>query len=115
MRRVVSAAVILGIVGFGCASAPETASAPESGPRLVVEGFAFGQVPTVASGAGFAIENRDSGRHTFTSTDDAWPSLDLPAGETVQFTVPSGLAPGTYSFFCQVHPDSMGGRLTVEA
>lgn len=84
------------------------------GAALVVEGRAFGQAPRVSPGESFDIVNRDAGAHTFTSNDGAWAQVDLPAGTTVTFAAPPDLAPGVYSFFCAFHPDSMGGRLTVE-
>ena len=58
------------------------------------------------------IVNGDSVRHTFTSGDDSWPSVDIAGDTSAQFTVPSDLAPGSYVFFCEVHSD-MGGTLTV--
>jgi plastocyanin len=94
----------------GSAGPPDTAG----GAELIVEGRAFGQAPRVSPGGSFDIVNRDAGAHTFTSNDGAWAQVDLPAGSTVTFAAPPDLAPGVYSFFCAFHPDSMGGRLTVE-
>ncbi len=114
MTRLFAGVALITLVAAACASEPATTEpSTTGGPQLVVEGFAFGQVPSVAPGGSFEITNNDSGRHTFTSNDDSWESLDLPAGETVTFIAPDAIAPGEYSFFCAVHPDSMGGRLTV--
>lgn len=98
----------------GSAGTADTAGDPQLNPQLIVEGRAFGQAPRVSPGGIIEIVNRDGGAHTFNSTDGAWPQVDLPAATSVTFTAPADLAPGVYSFFCVFHPDSMGGRLTVE-
>ena len=82
------------------------------GPILTIEGRSFGSVPDLAPGESMTIVNLDSVRHTFTSGDDAWESVELPGDSEASFTVPAELAPGDYIFFCEVHAD-MGGRLTV--
>lgn len=79
-----------------------------------VQGFSFGQTPAVTAGKTINIINQDSTRHTFTSPEDAWEQVNLAGNSTSAFTVPASLAPGSYPFICAVHPDSMGGRLTVE-
>lgn len=122
MRRATSLGSMLTLVGLllaGCGTQTITSGSvgpagTAGGAALIVEGRAFGQVPPVSPGGSFDIVNRDAGAHTFTSTDGAWDQVDLPAGTTVTFTAPPDLAPGVYSFFCAFHPDSMGGRLTVE-
>ena len=81
-------------------------------PILSIEGRAFGSVPQLASGDSMTIVNLDSVRHTFTSGDDSWESVELAGDSEATFTVPEGMAPGDYIFFCEVHAD-MGGRLTV--
>jgi plastocyanin len=82
------------------------------GPILTIEGRSFGSVPDLAPGDSMTIVNLDSVRHTFTSGDDAWESVELAGDSEATFTVPAELAPGDYIFFCEVHAD-MGGRLTV--
>lgn len=123
MRRSASlgsllALVVLLLAGCGTQTGSTSGSAGPAdtagGPQLIVEGRAFGQAPRVSPGGVFDIVNRDAGAHTFSSTDEAWPPVDLPAGTTVIFTAPADLAPGVYSFFCAFHADSMGGRLTIE-
>ncbi len=82
------------------------------GPILTIEGRSFGSVPDLAPGESMTIVNLDSVRHTFSSGDDSWESVELPGDSEASFTVPDDLAPGDYIFFCEVHAD-MGGRLTV--
>ena len=91
--------------------ASDTAAA-STGLTLTIEGRAFGQAPEVAAGESFTIINLDSTRHTFSSSDGSWEQVDLAADSQVSFTVPEGLAPGRYVFFCAIHSD-MGGSLTV--
>ena len=109
MRKWFVVAAIL-VAACGGSSDGETASTVD-GPVLVVEGRSFGQPPSVVGGESFTIENRDPGRHTFSSNDGSWQEVALPGGSKVEFT--ADLEPGTYQFFCAVHPDSMGGTLTV--
>lgn len=108
MKRTVFLVAMLIVTGSGCGEAPAGDAV------LVVEGRAFGQAPVVGAGDSFDIVNRDGGRHTFSSAEGAWVEVELPAGSETRFMVPDDLAPGTYSFFCAFHPDSMGGRLVVE-
>ena len=82
------------------------------GPGLTIQGRAFGQAPEIVSGEGFLIENLDSVRHTFSSPEDLWVSVDVPGSSEVEFTVPADLAPGTYDFVCRIH-SGMAGSLTV--
>ncbi|HJU81975.1 MAG TPA: cupredoxin domain-containing protein [Acidimicrobiia bacterium] len=93
------------------AGSPGTTSAGD-GPILTIEGRSFGSVPDLAPGESMTIVNLDSVRHTFTSGDDSWESVDVAGDSEATFTVPDQLAPGDYVFFCEVHAD-MGGRLTV--
>lgn len=108
--------IVLALILAACAgqSAPNTTSAPlpADGPTLNIEGRAFGRVPELAPGDSMTIVNNDSVRHTFTSGNDSWESVDIAGDTSATFTVPADLAPGRYVFFCQVHAD-MGGTLTV--
>jgi plastocyanin len=82
-----------------------------AGLTITVKGFAFhpntlsapdGQQSTVT------ITNEDSVTHSFT-LDDGGVSRDVPAGQTVQVTVPFP-ASGTAGFHCRFH-SSMTGML----
>jgi plastocyanin len=110
--------VLLLLVACGGDADTPTTLAPSEGtsggddPTLTIEGRAFGAAPQLAPGDSMTIANLDSVRHTFTSGDDSWESVELPGGSEATFTVPDALAPGDYIFFCEVHAD-MGGRLTI--
>ncbi|HKY46888.1 MAG TPA: cupredoxin domain-containing protein [Acidimicrobiia bacterium] len=98
--------------GSPSTTTPAASTAAAGEPTLTIEGRSFGQAPEVAAGESFTIVNRDSARHTFTSSDGSWEEVDLPGDSEVPFTVPAALAPGRYVFFCAIHSD-MGGSLTV--
>jgi plastocyanin len=89
-----------------------TSGAASAAPTMTIEGRVFGPAPEVAAGESFTIINLDSTRHTFSSSDGSWEQVDLAPDSQVSFTVPEGLAPGKYVFFCAIH-SSMGGTLTV--
>jgi plastocyanin len=107
-RTLIVLALAFSAVACGGAATDQTAAAP----TLTVEGRAFGQTPSVGPGETFNIVNKDPSRHTFTSADGSWEEVTLAGDSTVVFTAPD--APGSYVFFCAVHPTSMGGTLTVQ-
>jgi len=82
-----------------------------AGLTLTIKGFAFH--PNTLSAPGgqqstVTITNDDSVTHSFT-LDDGGVSRDVPAGQTVQVTVPFP-ASGTAGFHCRFH-SSMTGTL----
>ena len=78
---------------------------------MAIEDFAFTGPQSVAPGASIQVTNFDDAAHTLT-----FRSGDIDTGHrrrTVQTaTVAAPSAPGTYDFFCSIHP-SMEGRITV--
>lgn len=85
---------------------------PQEGDIVVaVEAFAFTPVD-VTSDPGtvsVAVTNHDNTRHTFTITE-LGVDLSLAPGTTQRATFTAD--PGTYTFFCNPHPD-MQGRLVA--
>ena len=90
------------------AAAPVVRSTAEPAPaaeqRVTIDNFAFNpQVLTVAPGTRVTWLNRDDVPHTATSSD--WPprfrsdAMDTDGQFSYVFT-----APGTYRYFCAVHP-----------
>jgi plastocyanin len=81
------------------------------GLTLTIKGFAF-QPNTLSAPGGqqstVTITNEDSVTHNFT-LDDGGVSRDVPAGQTVEVTVPFP-ASGSAGFHCKFHP-SMTGTL----
>lgn len=135
MRRTVTLICLLAIVAAACggeqqATPPETtttaAATPttdadattttagddESPPTLAIAiaGFQFSGDETGAVGDTVQVTNSDSVGHTWTSTDGAFHSGVIGSGETFTFTFEE---PGTYPFFCQIHP-AMSGTITID-
>jgi plastocyanin len=96
---------------------PAGSQAPAPGGRttgaaapvtLSISGFAFGQV-TAAPGADVTVVNRDGEDHTVTADGKAF-NVTVAGGGQGRLVAPT--KPGTYTFFCAIHP-SMQGRLVV--
>lgn len=81
--------------------------------QVVIHDFSFGpKALTVAAGAKVIWVNRDDDPHTITS--DAAPRLlnspPLDTGESFAFVFDK---PGTYRYFCSIHPH-MQGTIVVQ-
>jgi plastocyanin len=80
--------------------------------QIEIKGFHFApQTLTVKSGAKVTWINRDDDAHVVSSSDKKFeksPPLDTDQ----KFTITVG-APGTYNYFCSVHP-KMTGKIIVE-
>jgi plastocyanin len=101
---------------LGDATTTEPPAAPDTtieGPTadIAISGFSFGSQQTVAAGTTVIATNNDPFTHTWTSADGIWDSGNLSQGESFAFTFQE---PGTYSFFCKVHPTEMGGSIVIE-
>jgi plastocyanin len=90
----------------------ETDSTTAKQNRIEIKDFAFNpQTLTVKSGEKITWINRDEEPHTVVSVEKQFkksPALDTDQ----EFTVTAG-APGTYTYFCSVHP-KMTGTIVVE-
>ena len=80
--------------------------------RIEIKDFAFNpQTITVKSGEKVTWINRDDEPHTIVSVEKQFKkSTALDTDQ--EFTVTAG-APGTYNYFCSVHP-KMTGTIVVE-
>ena len=97
---------------WGCFSdRPATGPTPPAGGNdIAVKNFAFapGNL-SVQTGDAVTWTNMDDVSHTVTADNDAFDSGAFGAGATFQITAGP---PGTYTYFCQIHP-FMKGTLTV--
>ena len=85
------------------------ADAPVDG-EIQIAGFQFGPAEAeVTVGATVTWTNFDGATHTATADDGTFDSGDIEAGEDFSFTFED---PGTFSYFCEIHPD-MVGTITV--
>ena len=57
------------------------------------------------------MSNADAAAHTLTAKDGAFDTGSVDQGAITSFTAPA--VPGTYEFFCEIHP-SMTGSLVVD-
>jgi plastocyanin len=124
MRYRCARAVVLlaGIAAAGCgatpAEAPPTARAESTTPapaaaQVVIDNFAYApREITVAPGTRVTWVNRDDVPHTATSSvkPRAFDSGALDTDDAYSFTFTT---PGTYDYFCAVHPH-MAGRVIVK-
>ena len=101
--------------GYGQAPGPTTTPAPAApaatATNLVIKDFAFSSGAVEASGQPVSVTNDDSAAHTLTFDSGEVDTGTLGLGESATFTAPT--APGTYTFFCSIHP-SMQGQLEVQ-
>jgi len=93
---------------------PAPASQPGGAPSAVVitiQNFDFGQPRTVLAGADVQVSNADAEAHTMTARNGAFDTGSVDEGTSVTFKAPA--VPGTYEFYCDIHP-SMTGQLVVD-
>jgi plastocyanin len=112
-RTAVLALLAGGLAGCFSDRPPTAPSAPAGGDAVDIENFAF--VPpnlSVTSGATVTWTNRDDVPHTVSADDGkSFDSSALAQGQTFQITAGP---PGTYTYFCRIHP-FMKATLTVTA
>lgn len=126
MRRIMCLAVVSSLIAssaafIGCA---ELATAKESRPEgtqqatpatseVKIDNFSFSPANlAIAVGTTVTWTNRDDIPHTVVSTDDPrlFKSKVLDTDEKFSFTFSK---PGSYAYFCSIHP-KMTGKVTVQ-
>jgi amicyanin len=117
LRSAISAALIGAAVGSvlagGVLLAQAQSPAPAAAAEVHIDNFTF-TPPTLTVKAGTTVTwtNRDDIPHGVASTDKAFaksPAMDTD--DTFKFTFTT---PGTYQYFCYIHPH-MVGTIVVEA
>ena len=94
------------------ASSRTKATAEKAAPnQVVIENFSFAPATlTVTAGTTVTWINRDDVPHTATDTDKRFNSKALDTDEQFSFKFDR---PGTYNYFCALHP-KMTGQITVK-
>ena len=120
MRRRVFTGVLLLALGFGIAELGAgtgnfTASAQQKAEtaEVKIDNFTFGPAAlTVPEGTTVTWINKDDIPHTVVSTDDSktFKSKVLDTDDKFSFTFSK---PGTYPYFCSIHP-KMTGKVIVQ-
>ena len=87
------------------------AQAPAAPAEVKIDNFSFTpQTLTVPVGTTVTWTNRDDIPHTVVSSDGVFKSKVRDTDEKFSFTFSK---PGTYSYFCSLHP-KMTGKITVQ-
>lgn len=105
--------VMIAMVLLFAASPSVTASAQSSvaDAGVKIDNFVFGpQTLTVQAGTTVTWTNSDDIPHTAVSTDGVFKSKVMDTNEKFSYTFTK---PGTYSYFCSVHP-KMTGKVVVQ-
>jgi plastocyanin len=106
---VVAASVLSASGARGLAASTEQAQA--SSPKVKIDNFSFGPATlTVTAGTTVTWTNRDDIPHTVVSDDKVFKSKVLDTDEKFSYTFTK---PGTYSYFCSIHP-KMTGKVVVQ-
>jgi plastocyanin len=103
----------IGVFGTGQKSSVTRAQQTTSATEVKIDNFSFGPVTlTVPVGTTVTWTNRDDIPHNTVSTDDPkiFKSKVLDTDEKFSFTFSK---PGTYSYFCSIHP-KMTGKVIVQ-
>jgi plastocyanin len=115
MRGAIAAAVFGGVVGAGLAGGVLLARAqsPAAAATIGIDNFTFNPKQlTVKAGATVTWTNKDDIPHGIASANNAFArSKALDTDDSYSFTFTT---PGTYQYFCYVHPH-MTGTIVVEA
>jgi len=93
------------VTGMAHASAQIAAAVPNA---VTIDNFAFApQALTVTAGTTVTWTNRDNEPHTVVSADNPklFKSAALDTGDSFRFTFAK---PGTYKYFCSIHPHMTG-------
>ncbi len=117
MRKVIAALAVAGAATLGV---PQALGASEA--ITAVAGPAYGKASfTIDRGTTASFDNQDATATTHDVTAiDTGGKKNLPLFRTAEISLgqtpvngTSSLAPGTYRFFCTVHPTQMTGQLVV--
>ena len=114
MMRSALVAVVLGaVVGSGLAGSVLVARAQDPASAVSIDNFTFTpQTLTVKLGTTVTWTNKDDIPHGVASANNAFSkSKALDTDDSYSFTFTT---PGTYQYFCYIHPH-MTGTIVVEA
>jgi plastocyanin len=113
MRSAITAVALGALVGSGLAGGVLVARAASPAATVSIDNFTF-TPPTVTVKAGTTVTwtNKDDIPHGIAATNNAFPrSMALDTDDSYSFTFTT---PGTYQYFCYVHPH-MTGTIVVQA
>ena len=112
MAHKLCVAITLAVAVFAAAAALPAASAPATDAEVDIDQFTFTpQRITVKAGTTVTWANEDDVPHTIASSSKLFKSKALDTRDKFSFTFTT---PGTYEYFCSLHPH-MTGAVVVEA
>lgn len=107
----ISAMLVAVLAGRQATTAAATAAPTVAGAEVKIDNFSFTPATlTVAAGTEVTWINRDDIPHTVVTDDKAVKSKALDTDEKFSYTFTK---PGTYSYFCSIHP-KMKGTVVVQ-
>ena len=110
-RIYVAALLLAALVAVGGMPRASAADNAPAAAEVNIDNFSFSPATiTVKAGTAITWTNRDDIPHTVVADDKSFKSKALDTGDKFTFTATK---PGTYSYFCSVHP-KMTGKLIVE-
>jgi plastocyanin len=113
--RVAALALIVGVGAFAVRASPAASEAlqPEQAPGVAISAFLFEPAAiTVNAGEAVTWLNSDGVPHTSTGTSDhLWGGV-MYTGQAFSYTFDS---PGTYLYYCEIHPAMVGQVIVVAA
>ena len=105
----VAASIVLALAALPTVQKPVAADPPSVG--IKIDNFSFAPATlTVKAGTQITWTNADDIPHTVVSDDQSFKSRVLDTDEKFTFMASK---PGTYSYFCSIHP-KMTGKVVVE-
>jgi plastocyanin len=112
IRSAIAAAVLGAFIGSGLAGGVLVARAASPATGISIDNFTFTpQTVTVKAGTTVTWTNKDDIPHGIAATNNAFPrSKALDTDDSYSFTFTT---PGTYQYFCYVHPH-MTGTIVVQ-
>ena len=104
-------AVALSLLLGGAMNFNVNAQQTPAAAEVKIDNFSFGPASiTVSAGTTITRTNRDDIPHTVVSDDKVFKSKVLDTDEKFSYTFSK---PGTYPYFCSVHP-KMTGKVVVQ-
>ncbi|HEV2262002.1 MAG TPA: cupredoxin family copper-binding protein [Candidatus Rubrimentiphilum sp.] len=105
--------IFVGLLATLTLVAPAVARAAPATPTVTINNFAYSpKVLTITAGTTVRFINRDTEAHTVTYTGpEKFDSAGLDTGDSWTHTFTK---PGTYAYFCTLHP-FMKGTIVVTA
>ena len=98
-------------IGIAASVALARAETPSATAEVKIDNFTFEpQTLTVKAGTTITWTNRDDMPHTVVSTEQVFKSKPLDTDQSFTFTLAK---PGTYPYFCSIHP-KMTGKIIVQ-